>query len=44
MNKQRVLTFRGTNEEFGEYLEFIRLYCELNPGITIGQFAWRNHV
>lgn len=43
MDRQRALTFSGTSEEFGEYLNFIRLYCELNPGITIGQFAWRNH-
>lgn len=43
MDRQRALTFNGTSEEFGEYLNFIRLFCELNPGITIGQFVWRNH-
>ena len=44
MDRQRALTFNGTSEEFGEYLNFIRLFCELNPDITIGQFAWRNGV
>ena len=44
MDRQRALTFKGTSEEFGEYLNFIRLFCELNPDITIGQFAWRNGV
>ena len=43
MDRQRALTFKGTSEEFGEYLNFIRLFCELNPDITLGQFAWRNH-
>lgn len=44
MDRQRALTFSGTSEEFGEYLNFIRLFCELNPGVTIGQFVWRNGV
>lgn len=43
MDRQRALTFSGTSEGFGEYLNFIRLFCELNPDITLGQFAWRNH-
>jgi len=42
MKSHRVLTFSGTNKEFGEYLNFIKMYCEINPGITLGQFAWRN--
>jgi hypothetical protein len=44
MDRQRALTFNGTSEEFGEYLKYIELYCELNPDITLGQFAWRNRV
>jgi hypothetical protein len=43
MKSHRVLTFSGKNKEFGEYLNFIKMYCELNPDITLGQFAWRNH-
>jgi hypothetical protein len=44
MKSHRVLTFSGKNKEFGEYLKYIELYCELNPDITLGQFAWRNGV
>jgi len=44
MKSHRVLTFSGKNSEFGEYLNFIKMYCELNPGITLGQFAWRNRL
>jgi hypothetical protein len=37
----RVLTFNGSKENFDIYLRMIDMVCELNPGITIGEFAWR---
>lgn len=40
MNR-RVLAFSGTKIEFGVYLAMMLEYCLSNPGITIGEFAWR---
>ena len=38
----RILAFQGNKEDFDIYLRMIDMVCELNPGITIGEFAWRN--
>lgn len=39
MSKTLVLSFRGSKQEFGEYLDFIDAYLEQHPDVTLGEIA-----
>jgi hypothetical protein len=36
--KQRVLSFRGSNKEFGKWLDGLAIYCFNVPGISVREF------
>lgn len=37
--KQLVLAFKGSNQDFGKFLDFLDEYLEWNPGATLGDLA-----
>lgn len=37
--KRSILQFKGTNTEFGGFLEMLANYCLAHPNITLGEFA-----